>query len=232
MALLAVMMVVGGLFTAIMVASSSGGTGFAEEPNFYSTFNPVSLLGLVFTPFIYRLATREVDRVGAKWRDFGKDVHFWPTLFVVLFVGFFSLILNLVILLPLMLSLDQAVMSPGFDEGSVESWGPVLGKLLAGAGALIVVTLLINPLLQLMPWVAADGRGGFVDSIKAGFSAGLRNYLPLIGFNILFGIIVFFGGLLTLGLGLFILMPASILANAHLYRQAVGGPVPADSMRS
>ena len=63
--------------------------------------------------------------------------------------------------------------------------------------------------------------------MKAGFAAGKRNYLPLLGLSILSGLLIGLGSLLAF-VGLVATAPAVVLAMAHAYRQISGGPVPGE----
>lgn len=77
-----------------------------------------------------------------------------------------------------------------------------------------------------MVWFVIDRKATFSGGIVAGFRAGLRNYGRLLAFNLVAGVVVGFAAVLTLGLALIVLGPVLLLAQAMLYRQAAGGPLP------
>ena len=97
----------------------------------------------------------------------------------------------------------------------------------------------LSPLFTLMPWFAADGKTGFGASFSTGFAAGKKNYLQLLLFSLLVGLISFglmlavtlvsllfisFGIVGVILMSIFIMLGASIvaavvlLAQAHMYR--------------
>ncbi|MBV7292478.1 hypothetical protein JIM95_007285 [Corynebacterium sp. CCM 8835] len=90
-----------------------------------------------------------------------------------------------------------------------------------------LAVLLIGPLFMLMFLFVLDQGASFGDAATRGFQAGTRNYLPLLGFSLLWGLILGIAALI-LGLGLLIASPAYAAALAYVYRQASGGIYPED----
>ena len=113
---------------------------------------------------------------------------------------------------------------------------PYLIPMLYGSdtGFAMIVQMLINlallflaPLYMLMYLFVLDQGASFGDAVNRGFQAGSRNYLSLLGFSLLWGLIVLVSAI-PLGLGLLITMPAYMAALAYVFRQASGGIYPED----
>ena len=190
----------------------------------------LGLILLVLNPFILRLALHEIDSPRNGWSNFNRDLNYWPTLLVAIIVnvvtGVIFSLLSLAFMLPQMEQLEQLATT---ESVSVDESLALLGKLFTYIGIMLVVSLLVTPLHQLMVWFAADRQAGVGGSIVRGFKAGAANYLPLMGYNLLIGLAAIIGVVITFGLALIPIMPASLLIVAHMYRQASGGRVPADS---
>ena len=77
-----------------------------------------------------------------------------------------------------------------------------------------------------MPWYAADRREGVVGAVTNGFKDGARNYLRLLAYLVISGVLLTLAAMVTLGIALIILAPALILSFAHLYRQMSQGQYP------
>ncbi|MCK7674947.1 hypothetical protein [Corynebacterium pygosceleis] len=104
-----------------------------------------------------------------------------------------------------------------------------LPYLLPGALQVILnaAMVFLGPLYMLMYLYVLDQGASFGDAVKRGFKAGTRNYLSLLGFSIVWGIIIIISAI-PLGLGMIITMPAYMAALAYVYRQASGGVYPED----
>ena len=105
----------------------------------------------------------------------------------------------------------------------------VLPYLLPGWGQAVmnIVLIFVGPLYMLMYLYVLDRGASFGDAAKRGFEAGTRNYLSLLGFSIVWGLIILISAI-PLGLGMLITMPAYMAALAYIYRQASGGIYPED----
>ncbi|MEZ2121435.1 hypothetical protein [Corynebacterium sp. CCM 9203] len=90
-----------------------------------------------------------------------------------------------------------------------------------------IALIFVGPLYMLMYLFVLDRGASFGDAARQGFQAGTRNYLPLLGFSILWGLILIVSAI-PLGLGMLITGPAYITALAYVYRQASGGVYPED----
>ncbi|MCX7541320.1 hypothetical protein OS128_00100 [Corynebacterium sp. P5848] len=113
---------------------------------------------------------------------------------------------------------------------------PYLIPMLYGSdtGIALMVQMLINlallflaPLYMLMYLFVLDQGASFGDAVNRGFQVGSRNYLSLLGFSLLWGLIIVVSAI-PLGLGLLITMPAYMAALAYVFRQASGGIYPED----
>ena len=65
-----------------------------------------------------------------------------------------------------------------------------------------------------------------LDCIKLSWNAVKPQFWKVLGFTLLMSIITYIGAIFTLGIGIIILMPASVIAQAHMYRQLSGKYVP------
>ena len=65
-----------------------------------------------------------------------------------------------------------------------------------------------------------------LDCIKLSWNAVKPQFWKVLGFAVLISIITYIGAIFTLGIGIIILTPASVLAQAHIYRQLSGQYVP------
>lgn len=222
-------MIVGGIVGAIFgdAAAQNGGVQVGLDP----ADNIVSLISLALMPFVYRLATKEVDSRSTGWSTLGKDVHFFPALAITFILWLLSFVLSYFVVTVILGSFVSQIEAAGSDEAEIynvvaANIGSILGTLML----IMVGVLLVTPLYQLMVWYAADGRAGIGQSIVQGLQSGAANYFRLIGFNIAISVVMVFITLVTLGLGMIIALPVYLLAQAHAYRQIAGGPVPFDSI--
>ena len=200
-----------------------------------SGVDPSGLLGLV-SLFVYPvIASAGLQQTLS--RTFGfKDVKtpaYGKTLGVLAVMGAIVLVLSLIVMVPTTIgifsTLDSSTLPEDMTqlENDPEALFPLIGRLVGVIAVITVLTLLISPLITMPAFFAADNNGSFGDAVKQGFSAGARNYLPLLGLSFALGVMSIVGTLLAL-LGLIIVAPVSALAYAHAYRQISGGPVPSD----
>lgn len=210
---------------SVIAGAIAGSTGNYDPQNPFGAGQIIpqilsGILGFVISLIIYRLALRQIDEANAGWGDIGKDVRWGPTLAVMLIIGVVSSIICVIV--ASVLGVWAANTNPVTDA----QLAAAVGKMLGGLALLMLASLLLSPLYYLMAWYAADGRAGVGGSIREGFRAGKRNYSPLLGLSLLTGLISF----ITLPVG-FLTYPAILLAMAHGYRQAAGGPVPVEGRK-
>lgn len=81
-----------------------------------------------------------------------------------------------------------------------------------------LVRLFLMPFLMAVPLYVLDRRTDALGAFKAAFEDVKPHYWMILGLQIVFSIIVFFGGIFTLGLGLIALVPAMMMAEIFIYR--------------
>lgn len=101
-------------------------------------------------------------------------------------------------------------------------WGIYGASMLAAT----VLSIFVLPLFQFAPYFALDGRAGVLGSVKQSIAAVRANYWLVVGFIVLYQIIIVALVMFTCGLGLIVLIGVSTNAMVFFYRQLVGGPVP------
>jgi putative membrane protein len=82
----------------------------------------------------------------------------------------------------------------------------------------------LAPFLMFLYPSLLDGRGSVTECLSLSIDYGRRNYLILLGFSVVMGLILV-AGFLPCGLGLIVVMPALFLMQANAYRQISGGLV-------
>ncbi len=182
------------------------------------------LVTVVVTIFIYHGALHQVDKQKIGPGDFTGNVNLWPALGLYLLIQIVTVVALSALLLPMFFIGGSAFASGqgGSDEDFLAFFGVMMGLLLLT----VFLSLLVAPLTQLMVWFLVDRRATFGGAVREGFRAGLSNYGRLLLFNLVAGLVMFVGAILTLGLALLILAPAYLLAQAMIYRQAAGGALP------
>ncbi|AIG64019.1 hypothetical protein CATYP_04415 [Corynebacterium atypicum] len=182
-------------------------------------------VGLLLGPLLYNAALRQIKHPKVGWSSLVKNVNYLPVVGMSLLV---SAITNVVILLAFfgVLGLADVSLFGGFDfRDDAEIFHSVLA-ILGALLAMLLVSVVIGPFFALWPWVVADRQETFGAAIRRGFKAGKANWLRLIGLSVLI-FLLFLAAALPLGLGLIVVAPAVLNAQAHAYRQAVGESVPA-----
>lgn len=188
-----------------------------------------SVISLIVTPIILRLAVRQIDDPATGWGHVGKDVKFVPVIVVNIVVGILMTILFALIAIGLFFFVTG---NPNEFFNAVEGMSETefidayLGKILIDALILFIVAIVLSVFTTLMPWLASEGRYGIGASIKQGFALGKKNFGQLLGYQIVMGLLTIVVGILTLGIAMLFIVPAGQLASAHIYRQAIGGPIP------
>ncbi|QPK78341.1 hypothetical protein G7Y31_07080 [Corynebacterium lizhenjunii] len=186
-----------------------------------------AIIGLLLTPVIYSLVLRDIDAPKAGFKDIPRTQNFWKVIGASILVGIISaalaLALAFITLFGALQRLEQSIEQ--LDDPAVAL--AALGTVLLAVLGLTVLMAFVTPFFTLIVWLVADGRAGVLESIPMGVKLGAKNYLPLVGFQLLLMFIMLVLGLVTLGFGLLVLLPAQYLALGHVYRQAIGGQIPA-----
>lgn len=222
-----------GTLAMLVVVGVLGGIGVAADINSGSetgsavgfVINSLVNFGMLFLmPLVYNLALGHVSRGRVDWGMLKENLNYLPTLGMSVVVSAVVGILVAVILVP-------GLLLTVFSAASTSTGDDLPAGALIGLGVVMLLVLLVGliagPLTALWTWVVADRRASFGAAIGVGFRAGLKNFFPLLGLSILLGLITFVLTLITFGLALLVVMPASYNAQAHAYRQAVGGVIPA-----
>lgn len=212
-----------GALTGVLIPSSPRIHGFIKL-GFQIVGNIANILVIFVLPYIFRLATMELDLKNNGWKNLGKDVHQGTALGVI--------ILMVIVWIPFIFVLS--ILLFGIFVGSIfalsdaaegTEWTAIVDY--TGPWLLLVVLLLVGaflvvPLFQLMPWYGAEGRGEVMAIFRSGFRRGKEHYTSLLGLNLVLSLIVVILIPLTFGLGLIVLMSVCLLAQAHAFRQIAG----------
>lgn len=181
-----------------------------------------TLFSLIVSLVVMRLAFYQIDDPATSWGYVGKNVR-WVQPFVV------GLVVNIVIggLMLIGLLIFGGAAFVALFNGDIESDADAMKAVSTFLGFVAVgmlISWLIQPLYVLMQWFAADGES-IGDAFKKGFAAGKANYGQLLLFSFLM-LLLALATILTLGLGMLVIMPVSMLAQAHIMRQCANRYAP------
>ena len=201
--------VAGGIIGAIASDTGQASIGTAV-PQLIS-----SVLSLVLSLVIMRLALFQIDDSRTGWGYLFKDVRWWQPLVIMLVIGVVASLIGYAAIGGTLYGLLGDAENMSEDE-AVAAVLSVLGIM----GVILLISFFIQPLFSLMQWFAADGDS-VGDAVKKGFQAGKNNYGQLLLLAIL-NFFIAIGGFLLLGIGLIVAYPVTLLAQAHLFRQCAG----------
>ncbi|OUJ24695.1 hypothetical protein [Corynebacterium kefirresidentii] len=201
--------VAGGIIGAIASDTGQASIGTAV-PQLIS-----SVLSLVLSLVIMRLALFQIDDSRTGWGYLFKDVRWWQPLVIMLVIGVVASLIGYAAIGGTFYGLLGDAENMSEDE-AVAAVLSVLGIM----GVILLISFFIQPLFSLMQWFAADGDS-VGDAVKKGFQAGKNNYGQLLLLAIL-NFFIAIGGFLLLGIGLIVAYPVTLLAQAHLFRQCAG----------
>lgn len=221
----------------IGAAISGGLSGGSEEATAAAGLSSMAvnilstLFSLIVSLVVMRLAFYQIDDPATSWGYVGKNVR-WVQPFVV------GLVVNIVIgglmLIGLLIfggatfvALFNGDIEAALFNGDIESDAGIMKAVSTFLGFVAVgmlISWLIQPLYVLMQWFAADGES-IGDAFKKGFAAGKANYGQLLLFSFLM-LLLALATILTLGLGMLVIMPVSMLAQAHIMRQCANRYAP------
>ena len=162
----------------------------------------------------------------AKAPAYGKTLGVTALLGVLAFIV--SMILLMVLAFGALTTIDPTTLPDNPENLTPEEMWNLLRPILGALAVMGVIGLLVMPFFMFQAWYAADNNGSFGNAISAGFKAGASNYLKILGFVVLAGLINIVGAALFF-VGLIVTMPGTMLAAAHAYRQISGGPVPKEA---
>ena len=192
----------------------------------------ISAIGmLLLAPWMIGVAlqqtlVRQFTYNEAKAPAYGKTLGVTALLGVVAMI--FSMILIMVLAFGALTSIDPTTLPDNPENLTPEEMWNLLRPILGALAVMGVIGLLVMPFFMFQAWYAADNNGSFGNAISAGFKAGASNYLKILGFVVLAGLINIVGAALFF-VGLIVTMPGTMLAAAHAYRQISGGPVPKEA---
>ncbi|MDR7329506.1 hypothetical protein [Corynebacterium guangdongense] len=188
----------------------------------------VSLALVAVGVFALRGALHQVDEPGMGWGHFTRDVNFWPTLLLQFIIGLLTTALMALVAGGILLgSVDQFADPTALDlatEAELAAW---LAALVGALALVLLVSVLLNPLVVFMPYYLVERRADLLGSVREGFRAGIRNYLRLLLTYAAAGVLAVLAVVLTFGVAAIFLVGPWYLAQAHMYRQAAGGAIPA-----
>lgn len=162
----------------------------------------------------------------AKAPAYGKTLGVTALLGVLAFIV--SMILLMVLAFGALTTIDPTTLPDNPENLTPEEMWNLLRPILGALAVMGVIGLLVMPFFMFQAWYAADNNGSFGNAISAGFKAGASNYLKILGFVVLAGLINIVGAALFF-VGLIVTLPGTMLAAAHAYRQISGGPVPKEA---
>ena len=172
------------------------------------------------------------DRVKQFTYNEAKAPAYGKTLGVTALLGVVAMIVSMILLMVLafgaLTTIDPTTLPDNPENLTPEEMWNLLRPILGALAVMGVIGLLVMPFFMFQAWYAADNNGSFGNAISAGFKAGASNYLKILGFVVLAGLINIVGAALFF-VGLIVTMPGTMLAAAHAYRQISGGPVPKEA---
>ena len=192
----------------------------------------ISMIGmLAFVPWmvgvvLQQTLVKQLTYSDAKAPAYGKTLGVAALLGVV--AGIVSTILLMVLAFGALTSIDPATLPDNPDNVAPEEMWNLARPILGALAVTGVIGLLVMPFFTFQAWYAADNNGSFGNAISGGFRAGASNYLKILGFVVLSGLVNLVGGALFF-VGLVVTVPGTMLAAAHAYRQISGGPVPKEA---
>lgn len=192
----------------------------------------ISMIGmLAFVPWmvgvvLQQTLVKQLTYSDAKAPAYGKTLGVAALLGVV--AGIVSTILLMVLAFGALTSIDPATLPDNPDNVAPEEMWNLARPILGALAVTGVIGLLVMPFFTFQAWYAADNNGSFGNAISGGFRAGASNYLKILGFVVLAGLINLVGAALFF-VGLVVTVPGTMLAAAHAYRQISGGPVPKEA---
>lgn len=196
------------VFTVVMMAGLT-----ARELGNFSAFHPGDGFPVALAIFLvlliwavsfacgmawYKTAVRDSRGEMPEWGNVFKDIPWAQAIIVSLIISAIYFVLGL----PANLN-DPDDLNPGLSALSV---------------LFSLVRLFLMPFLMVVPLYVLDRRTDAIGAFKAAFEDVKPHYWMILGIQIVLSIMVFFGGLFTLGLGLIALVPAMMMAEIFIYR--------------
>ena len=192
----------------------------------------ISAIGmLLLAPWMIGVALQETLVRQFTYNE-AKAPAYGKTLGVTALLGVVAMIVSMILLMVLafgaLSTIDPSTLPDNAEDVTPEQMWNLVRPILGALAVTGVIGLLVMPFFTFQAWYAADNNGSFGNAISAGFKAGASNYLKILGFVVLAGLINLVGAALFF-VGLIVTMPGTMLAAAHAYRQISGGPVPKEA---
>lgn len=192
----------------------------------------ISAIGmLLLAPWMIGVALQETLVRQFTYNE-AKAPAYGKTLGVTALLGVVAMIVSMILLMVLafgaLSTIDPSTLPDNAEDVTPEQMWNLVRPILGALAVTGVIGLLVMPFFTFQTWYAADNNGSFGNAISAGFKAGASNYLKILGFVVLAGLINLVGAALFF-VGLVVTLPGTMLAVAHAYRQISGGPVPKEA---
>ena len=186
---------------------------------------------LLLAPWMAGVALQQTLTQRLTYND-AKAPAFGKTVGMAVLLGFLATvavgILMMVLAFGTLSAIDPSTLPETGENISAEEMWTFIRPVLGAVAITFLIALLVSPFFTFQMWYAADNNGSFGHAFGAGFKAGASNYLKVLGFVVLVGLINIVGAALFF-IGLIVSLPISLLAAAHAYRQISGGPVPKEA---
>lgn len=192
----------------------------------------ISAIGmLLLAPWMIGVALQETLVRQFTYNE-AKAPAYGKTLGVTALLGVVAMIVSMILLMVLafgaLSTIDPSTLPDNAEDVTPEQMWNLVRPILGALAVTGVIGLLVLPFFTFQAWYAADNNGSFGNAISVGFKAGASNYLKILGFVVLAGLINLVGAALFF-VGLIVTLPGTMLAVAHAYRQVSGGPVPKEA---
>lgn len=213
---------------AFLIIAFAGGVGLqmitGDPDNTYGNFAEC-VFGVVISTFAINAALRHIDNGRITWSTIGQRLRFWPTFGASALVSIITGLIYGAFLLVVTMGLVST--SANFDENtSLQQMTMFFFQLFGVLAVVMLGQFLIYPLLVFAPYSADDRDGSWWSNVVAGMRVGSQHYGKLLLFIVLYAVIGVVLCLVTLFLGVIVFLPATILIEAHIYRQISGGVLP------
>ncbi len=175
----------------------------------------VNLLMPVFIGGMLIAARRQAEGGTVEIGDIfgGFKEKFGPLIIVGLLMFVMSLVLLLCLIVPILgMSLSQAWIT-----GDAEALAGRIGTILLVFPGVVLIGAVVSAAWWLAPALIVFHDIAPVEAMKRSFIATLKNWAPVLIFSLL-TMLAMFCGMLLIGLGLFIVMPALATATYLAYR--------------
>lgn len=164
------------------------------------------------------------DKTPASWNTLTRDIAWGKIIVTMLLIGLIAGLIGGILGSVIGLAMSSVI------GGETVNTGMAIASVLLTIVVYLVI-FAITTFIAYSSYFATDPETNVqlspVDCIKASFHSVKDNFWTVFGFNIVLAIITSFIVSLTFGIGLLIVLPASVLAQAYMFRTLAGLYVPA-----